>query len=90
MATNSNWATHVETVLGGFYAAKLMGFPDGTCCIPVRILEYPSKKYTRTTTFLSHGNAKPIPWGLSQIGECNGTDVPPMRFSYSRVDVKNR
>ena len=31
-----------------------------------------------------------MPWGVRQIGECNGTDVPPMVFSYSHVNVKNR
>tara|TARA_B100001059_G_C17828831_1_gene583261 strand:+ start:732 stop:1949 length:1218 start_codon:yes stop_codon:yes gene_type:complete len=83
------YAGHYETVLVGFYAAKLMGFPAGSC-IPVYILEYPTKKPTRNTTFPSYGDAKPMQWGVRQIGECNGTDVPPMVFSYSHVDAKNR
>ena len=83
------YAGHYETVLVGFYAAKLMGFPAGSC-IPVYILEYPTKKPTRTTTFPSYGDAKPMQWGVRQIGECNGTDVPPMVFSYSHVNAKNR
>ena len=83
------YAGHYETVLVGFYAAKLMGFPAGTC-IPVYILEYPSKKPTRNTTFPSYGDAKPMQWGVRQIGGCNGTDVPPMVFSYSHVNAKNK
>lgn len=83
------YAGHYETVLVGFYAAKLMGFSVGTC-IPVRILEYPKKKATRTTTFPSYTDAEPMAWGVSQIGECNGTDVAPMVFSYSHVDSRKR
>jgi hypothetical protein len=83
------YAGHYECVLVGFYAAKFMGFPDGTC-IPVQILEYPSKKATRNTHFPSYGDAKPMHWGVSQIGGWKGTQVPPMVFSYSHVDVKNR
>ena len=86
---NTCYAGHYETVLVGFYAAKLMGFSDGTC-IAVRILEYPKKKATRTTTFPSYTDAEPMAWGVSQIGECNGADVAPMVFSYSHVDAKNR
>lgn len=86
---NTCYAGHYETVLVGFYAAKLMGFPEGTC-IAVRILEYPKKKATRTTTFPSYTDTEPMAWGVSQIGECNGTDVAPMVFSYSNVDATNR
>ena len=50
----------------------------------------PFEEATRTTTFPSYTDAEPMAWGVSQIGECNGTDVAPMVFSYSNVDAINR